>query len=182
MKVGAAQFFTNALDTKTQGLDVILSYNTTMGGHQFRFSYAGNFNDMSLGDIKTSPKLRGKKEIYFGAREQAFLLASAPKSKMTFSIDHSMDRFHSSLRLVRFGTVTLIDWLDTKDLYESKITTDLSFGYDLSNNVSLVVGGANLFNEYPTQQDTETETGGLWDAGQMGFSGRFYFARLNFRF
>lgn len=182
LNVGAAQFFTNALDTKSQGLDVILTYNRAIGSHQFRFSFAGNFNDMTLGEIKTSPKLRGKKDIYFGAREQAFLLASAPKNKMTFSIDHAMNRFHSSLRFVRFGKVTLIDWLDTPDIYDSKTTTDFSIGYDLTNNVTLVLGGANVFDEYPAQQDTETETGGLWDAVQMGFSGRFYFARLNFKF
>ena len=29
----------------------------------------------------------------------------------------------------------------------------------------------DIFDVYPTQQDTETETGGLWDAVQMGFSG-----------
>lgn len=182
LNVGAAQFFTNALDTKTRGLDVILTYHQEFVGHQFRFSYAGNFNEMKLGKVKTSPKLRGKEGTYFGPREQRFLLASAPPSKMTFTVDHNWGRFNSTVRFVRFDKVTLIDWLDTKDVYEPKITTDMSFGYNLTDNILLVVGGANIFDVYPTQQqDTETETGGLWDAVQMGFSGRFYFARLNFR-
>ena len=43
------------------------------------------------------------------------------------------------------------------------------------------MGGTNLFNAYPSPQDTETETGGVWDAVQMGFSGAYYFARLDFR-
>jgi iron complex outermembrane receptor protein len=38
-----------------------------------------------------------------------------------------------------------------------------------------------IFDAYPSQQDTETETGGLWDAVQMGSSGAFYFLRLNIR-
>lgn len=181
LDVGAAQFFTNAIDTKTSGIDVILTYSKNFGDNQLKLSYAGNFNKMKLGEVKTSPKLAGKKDIYFGKREQFFLLASAPSNKMTFSLDYSLNRLHANLRLVRFGKVTLVDWLDTEDVYEPQITTDISIGYDLSHNLSLIIGGSNLFNTYPTLQDTETETGGLWDAVQMGFSGRFYFAKLNFR-
>ena len=84
-------------------------------------------------------------------------------------------------RFTRFGEVTLIDWLDTEDVYAARITTDASASYRLSNNLSFTIGGDNLFNRYPSQQDTETETGGLWDAVQMGFSGAFYYARLSFK-
>ncbi len=182
LDVGAAQFFTNALDTKTSGLDLIVTYSRSIGIHDFRFSYAGNINSMELGKVKTSPKLRGKEDIYFGNREQHFLLASAPPRKMAFTVDHSMGRLHTTLRFVNFGKITLIDWLDTEDVYDARTTTDLSLGYDLANSVQLIVGGANLLDAYPKEQDTETETGGIFDAVQMGFSGRFLFARLNFRF
>jgi hypothetical protein len=39
----------------------------------------------------------------------------------------------------------------------------------------------STFNACPSPQDTETETGGVWDAVQMGFSGAYYFVRLDFR-
>ncbi len=180
--VGAAQFFTNAIDTKTKGLDVIVTWNRDFGGYRLGASLAGNFNDMELGDIQTSPKLRGKEDIYFGPREQHFLLASAPDSKVNLTLDYARDRWESTLRLVRFGEVTLIDWLDTEDVYEAKITTDLALTYRFSGRASVTLGGNNIFDVYPTQQDTETETGGLWDAVQMGFSGAYWFAKLNFRF
>ena len=101
---------------------------------------------------------------------------------MTLTFDYGVYRFHPSLRFVYFGKVTLIDWLDTEDIYEAKMTTDFSLGYDITDKVLLTLGGANVLNVYPTQQDTETETGGVWDAVQMGFSGRFYYAKLSFRF
>jgi iron complex outermembrane receptor protein len=176
--VGAAQFFTNALDTKTTGVDVILSYQNSFDENNLRFSFAGNFNNMELGDINTSRKLKGKEDIYFGRREQAFLLASAPETKLSFAIDYGRDKFNASVRMIYFGEITLIDWLDTEDIYEAKLTTDASLSYDFTDNLTLLVGGANLFDIYPTQQDTETESGGLWDAVQMGFSGRFLFGKL----
>jgi iron complex outermembrane receptor protein len=181
LNVGAAQFFTNALDTRTLGLDVVLTYVRRFGEHRLSGSLAGNFNDMELGAIKTSPKLAGKEEIYFGPREKHFLLASAPRDKFSLMATHGRGRLETTARLVRFGKVILMDWEDTEDVYFAKTTIDLTFNYRLSDNMSLSFGGANLFNRYPDHQDTETESGGIWDAVQMGTAGAFYFAKLNFK-
>lgn len=181
MGVGAAQFFTNALDTRTRGIDVVLTFGHRLGAHDMNWSLAGNFNDMELGAVKTTPRLAGKEDIYFGAREQHFLLASAPPTKITFGLDHRVNRLETSARLVHYGRIVLIDWLDTPDVYESRRVLDLSLGYRLTNRARVTLGATNLLNSYPTQQDTETETGGLWDAVQMGSSGTFVFAKLNFR-
>jgi iron complex outermembrane receptor protein len=185
LNVGAAQFFTNAIDTKTSGIDIILSWAKVIGKSRFQATLAGNFNDfkdIKPEDITTSEKLKGKEDIYFGSREQKFLLASAPDSKINLTLDYRLQRFNAILRLVRFGEVILEDWLGTDDVYKSKTVADLTLGYDITRNLSLNIGTANLLNVYPTQQDTETETGGLWDAVQMGFGGTFYFARLGFKF
>lgn len=62
-----------------------------------------------------------------------------------------------------------------------RITTDLAVARKLTDNISFTLGGVNIFNVYPTRQDTETESGGLWDPVQMGFNGAFYYARLRFK-
>ncbi|UII32687.1 TonB-dependent receptor [Fulvivirga ulvae] len=182
LNVGAAQFFTNAVDTRTTGVDIIVQYSTRMGRGDLKATMAANFNDMSIEDIKTNQKLAGKEDIYFGEREQYFLLASAPDSKINLTLDYTIDKFNINLRLVRFDEVILIDWLGTKDVYEAKISTDLALGYKFTDNIRLIVGGSNILDELPTRQDTETETGGLWDPVQMGFNGAFYFAKLGFTF
>jgi len=179
--VGAAQFFTNAISTETRGVDVILTYQRASAWQRWGASLAANVNHMELGTINTSPKLRGKEDTYYGPREQFFLLASAPDSKISFQANYGVGSLDALARFTRFGEVTLIDWLDTEDVYAARITTDASASYRLSNNLSFTIGGDNLFNRYPSQQDTETETGGLWDAVQMGFSGAFYYARLSFK-
>ncbi len=182
LNVGAAQFFTNAIDTRTLGLDLVLGWSHMIGGGRFRATFAANFNQMELGDITTNDKLKGKEDIYFGTREQKFLLASAPDSKMNLTLDYRLKKFHANVRLVRFGEVVLEDWLGTDDVYEAAIVADLLLGYNLTKNLSLSVGAANILNAYPIQQDTETETGGLWDAVQMGTNGAFYFAKLGVMF
>jgi iron complex outermembrane recepter protein len=177
--VGAAQFFTNAIDTRSRGIDIVASHQLYIADHRLRLSLAANFNDMELGAVHTNDRLAGKEDTYFGAREQAFLVASAPDSKVSATLDHNFGRLDSELRVTRFGEVRFIDWLDTDDVYRARATTDLSVGYRMSDRLRITIGSANLFNVYPTQQDTETESGGVWDAVQMGFSGAFYFARLS---
>jgi iron complex outermembrane recepter protein len=181
--VGAAQFFTNAVDTRTLGLDVILAYSTTfINNNLLNISYAANFNDLELQDIKTSPKLTGKEDIYFGIREQKFLLASAPPSKMNLIADYKMNAWNLNVKFNRFGEIVLIDWLGEEDVYKAKTTTDLAISRSFSKNLAATIGAVNIFNTYPTEQDTETESGGLWDPVQMGISGAFYYARLRFSF
>ncbi|MCA9541108.1 MAG: TonB-dependent receptor [Myxococcales bacterium] len=179
--VGAAQFFTNALDTRTWGLDVVGTWAPRFGEHQPRVSLAGNFNKMELGDIHAPKRLAGKEETFFGRREQKFLLASAPPSKITLGLGYSWRMLSADVRLIRWDEVVLIDWLDTEDVYDAAITVDASIAAHLTDWLTLTIGAENALNVYPTQQDTETETGGLWDAVQMGSAGAFYFTRLGLK-
>jgi iron complex outermembrane receptor protein len=192
LNIGAAQFFTNAVNTTSKGADAILTYSASFSGNQaLRFSLAANLNNMVIDKIYTNQKLQGKENTYFGLREQYFLLASAPKSKFNFGIDYSKDKFFANLKLTRFGKVKLINWSDNGDnivdpgevdTYNPKITADLSVGYNLKN-FTFTIGGVNLLNTYPDKHDPGlTESGGIWDAVQMGFSGAFYFARIGFKF
>jgi iron complex outermembrane recepter protein len=141
--------------------------------------------------IYTNQKLKGKESTYFGLRDQYFLRASAPKNKFSLGVDYSKGNFFANLKLTRFGKVELINWNDNGDnivdegeldTYLPKITTDLSAGYNLKN-FTFTVGGANILNVYPDKHDpASTESGGIWDCVQMGFSGAFYFAKVGFKF
>jgi iron complex outermembrane recepter protein len=181
--VSAVQFFTNAVNTSTVGADIVVSYSFRKDLNNFRISLAGNFNDMKIDEVFTNDKLAGKEDIYFGKREQYFLLASAPKSKVNLTLEYNRSKFNANVRFVQFGKVELVNFADEIDTYDPKMTTDVSVGYELTRNLNLVIGGANIFNVYPDQQDAEnSESGGIWDAVQMGFSGAYYFARLGFKF
>jgi iron complex outermembrane receptor protein len=192
LNIGAAQFFTNAVNTTSNGADAILTYSTSFSSQQnLKFSLAANFNNMVIDKIYTNQKLEGKENTYFGLREQYFLLASAPKSKFNFGVDYSKGNFFANLKLTMFGEVKLINWSDNGDniadpgevdTYNPKITADLSVGYNL-RNFTFTLGGLNILNTYPDKHDPGlTESGGIWDCVQMGFSGAFYFIKVGFKF
>lgn len=194
--VDSAQFFTNGADTKTTGLDIILSWKTEVGMESsLGATFLGNFNDMKIDKI-----LNGNldEQTFFGERDKAFLLASAPDSKLSLALTYNKRWFDAALTLTRFSEVTLLDWqaeedsaeyggfdakiLAATDAYGAKMVTDLNLGFNLSHNLKLNVGSNNLFNIYPDQQDDWTEGGGYWDAVQMGFGGAYYYAKMNYRF
>ncbi|KAA6438669.1 TonB-dependent receptor [Dyadobacter flavalbus] len=184
LRVGKAQFFTNALSyTTTKGIDVIVAHTTPLGVGRLSSTLAANFNWMELGPVNTSPKLAGKEDIYFDERERRFVLASAPPSKINLTLDYSVDKFSFMLRFIRFGEIKLANWDYELDVYKPRIQTDVTLNYKVSKNFSLSVGGSNIFNVYPDLSlPALTESGGAWDPVQMGSNGAFIFTRLGFRF
>ncbi|AZA81244.1 TonB-dependent receptor [Chryseobacterium lactis] len=185
--IDQAQFFSNAINTRTKGIDLILSYTESLGSGKLTATLAGNYNDMEITKVNTSKQLEGKENIYLSARERAFILASAPKTKVNLNLNYKINKFNVNLQMVRFDKVTLIGYDDLEQVYNPKVTTDLSFGYEFSRNLNLTLGSKNVFNRYPTLQSAHvttgnTEGGGIFDPVQMGFAGRQVFARLNFKF
>lgn len=183
LNVGYARFFTNAVSTTTMGLDAIIAYKFYMAENTLTLTYAGNFNDMTIDSVYTNEALIGKEQNYFSDRERLFLLASAPPVKMHVNAEYATKKLNLNLRVNYFGEINLINYSGLPYTYSPKTTLDASVGYDVSNNLHVTVGGANLLNTYPDPTDPyETETGGAWDAVQMGFGGTFLFAKLGFTF
>lgn len=183
LNVGYARFFTNAVDTRTSGLDVVIAYKKYLQENSLTITYAGNFNSMEIDNIYTNDLLTGKEENYFSEREQYFLLASAPPVKMNLTTEYATPKLNLNLRLNYFGEISLINYSGNPYVYSPKATVDISAGYDVTNNMHITIGAANLLNTYPDPTDPyETETGGAWDAVQMGFNGTFIFAKFGFKF
>ena len=179
--VDQVQFFANAANTKTLGLDIVLAWKKKFDTSSLSATLVGNINNMKISKVNNGAL---DKDIFFGAREQAFLLASAPKNKFGLNLNYSNKNFDAGLAFTHFSKVVLIDYSGEDDVYSAKTVTDLTLGYKLTKNLKLTVGSNNLFNMYPDKQDEtgNTEAGGYWDAVQMGFNGAYYYARLGFNF
>ncbi|NCT18448.1 MAG: TonB-dependent receptor [Flavobacteriaceae bacterium CG_4_8_14_3_um_filter_34_10] len=193
--VEAAQFFANGANTETTGLDIVLSHRAKIGNGTLTSSFIGNINNMTITDVKNGSL---DEQTFFGERDKAFLLASAPDSKLTLNLKYDIKWFDAALGLTRFSEVTLLDFqmfedvadygsfanqvAAASDIYSEKYVTDLNLGFKLNENMKLNIGSNNLFNIYPDQQDDWSEGGGYWDSVQMGFGGAYYYAKLNLNF
>ena len=194
LNVGSARFFANAINTSSDGFDLIASFGGRLGENQrYAITLAGNYNSMNIDGVNTSPKLLGKEDSYLSTREKLFILASAPKLKGNLSFDYRALRWGFNARLTYFDKIELEDYIGTLDVYDARMTLDLSVSYDITPNLRWTIGGANILNAYPTAQKdfygpgpndytAESEGGGLYDPVQMGFNGAFLFSRVGLRF
>ncbi|KAB2957414.1 MAG: TonB-dependent receptor [Thermoanaerobaculia bacterium] len=183
-----ARFFTNAIDTRTRGVDLTLAHRRALGSGNLTSFVAVNHNETDVQRINTAPGLAGKEDIYFNTRERLFVEGSAPEWKGTLGGDFRVGRWSTGLRLTYFGDVVSGTWSQVDDpfapsqRYSPRLSTDVHVGFDVTDRIRLVVGGTNIFDEMPTEQDpNETENGARWENIQMGFNGAGYFARLGFR-
>ncbi|MES2430689.1 MAG: TonB-dependent receptor [Bacteroidota bacterium] len=75
--------------------------------------------------------------------------------------------------------------------YKGKVVSDLYFSYKICKSSTFFIGADNIFNVHPTlgivqlaklNDIGDTESGGPWDAVQMGSNGMRLFAKLSFKF
>ncbi|MCG8476961.1 MAG: TonB-dependent receptor [Cytophagales bacterium] len=202
---GRAQFFSNAINTETMGLDIINTFNFRIGQGYLKSVLAANFNETEVGDdINTSELLKGKENIYFDREQRAVYETGTPASKISWTNNFSWNRFSTMLRVVRFGSIEyhypsadfesskahnkFTEQTETRDqTFGAKFVTDLSLSYELTDNLTVTAGANNLFDVYPdkhTHQSNTSDGRFIYSRRmtQFGFNGAFYFARLNVKF
>lgn len=141
---------------------------------------------------------------YFNREDQSRIEVANPSSKANFTINYNHKKFGVMLRFAYFGKVTYLDptinpanpgafpvnaytgQKETLDQeFSAKTVTDLSLSYDLNKSFTLTAGANNLFDVY---QDAHTHSSNVSlgrfiysrRVQQMGFNGRFVFARISF--
>jgi len=179
-----ARFFANAIDTKTRGIDAVLSYSDQFGKGRFQADLSGVFVKTEVvGAVKASPLLAGKESIYFDRSSRIYLESAVPRTKVNLSLSYNVNKWGFYLRNVYFGSVDAATNVEADaQTFGSKVVTDLTTSYSLFSNLRITVGANNLFDIYP-----DKTIGGNTGAGyfiysrtgqQFGFNGRFIFARL----
>lgn len=147
---------------------------------------------------------------FLSDREQKFILASAPPVKITANLEYGIKAVSIGMRLNYFGEITLLGYgedglginpmvptdadetiyVEDKYVYGAKLVPDLYLGFRINPKASLNIGVDNITNVHPdlgfapgaAGWGFNNETGGPWDAVQMGGNGRRMFVRLGVNF
>ena len=188
-----AAFFANAIDTESSGLDIVVTHSASLGqGKRIINDLAMTFfGNEQVGDIKASPLLeeKGLVDTYFDETSRIYLEEAVPNEKITLSNTLFINDFTVYMRNTYFGETTEATNIATLDpsvdyTYSGKIVTDLSFGYNFSQDLSLTIGANNLLDVYPDEADPTFQSSGRFiysrRSPQFSFGGRHLFARLAF--
>ncbi len=182
-----AQYFANAANTRTRGVDVVSEY-TVRSGNLGTVKLSAAWSNAQTTILRLAPTpgvLDGLGLTLFGRQTQLFLTEALPRSKVVASGTWSLGRAHALLRLTRFGQYVEPSTVAARDaLFGAKVVTDLDLGYQLTSSVDVSVGANNLFDVYPDKNGIIAYDGsGQYGAfAPFGLSGGFYYARIGWKF
>lgn len=191
--ITSLKFFTNAVDTKTTGFDIVAEYLMQVGTGQLNITAAYNNNKTEIvGEIATPQPIADAGVELFDRKEQSRILSSRPNQKLIFGVGYNLNKLTLFLNNTLFGEVT---WQHATDpamdqTFSSKVLTDLNLEYQLTSVIRFTVGVNNLLNVYPDEIDTKgdvvTDLGGRfkypWEVNQFGFNGTTLSGKLSFVF
>ncbi len=176
--VATVQFFANAVNTTNYGLDIVVDYSKKWGKNGIRALLAGNFQKMKVDDINVPSALNGtqlNRKTFFSDREEAFLLASAPNTKMNLNLEYNWKKLSVGTNLTYYGKIKLMGFGDaTADNpnqtginpmvptdadpnvyvpehfnFKGKLVTDVYVAYKLCKRITLFAGADNVLNVHP---------------------------------
>jgi iron complex outermembrane recepter protein len=192
--INSAIFFTNAINTETRGLDVVLSGNVPLGKGGLDITLAGNVNETSVvGPVQTTSKLPKDSlntNTLFNIEERGRVEHGQPRNKVSLSLNYRIGKLGLMVRNTRFGEVgTIFNGTDrTRDeFFSPKVVTDASISFRPFSSLNIVVGANNLLDVYPDKQKNPANVSlGRFvysrGATQFGFNGGYYYVGLNFSF
>ncbi len=184
--ITSLKFFINAVNTLSQGVDIVGTYNIDM----FRFNLAATFAKHSIeGKINTPSVLARDGLDIFDRKEQSRILTSRPTTKVVLGGQYTFDAFRVGANATYFGEVT---WQHASDpakdqTFSAKTLVDLNVNYKVNSALSFSLLVNNVFNVYPDVIDTKgdfvTDLGGRfkypWEVNQFGFNGTTYYLTAN---
>ena len=181
--IAAVQFPTNALDTKSDGIDVVANYRMLAGNGTFDFVFAFNYSKNRITRVSPLPAiLQGTPTIYTSALDIVTINAierNRPDRRSSFTTNYSLGRFHAMGRASDYGSY--VDGsLDGLETFGAKMLLDGELGYRFQA-VNISIGARNLLNVYPDQvQVSDNTNNGTFiypGASPFGYNGRFVYLR-----
>ncbi|WP_438422531.1 TonB-dependent receptor domain-containing protein [Aquimarina macrocephali] len=194
----SARFFVNAIDTKSQGIDVVVSHKADFGENAtLKSDLSATFAETEVEEIRIPARIAsaGQGGNFFDAQEEAFLTLAQPRTKLSLTNALSIGRYNVLLRNVFFGEVTDPDdfngdqrvegtVVSNDAVYGGKVITDLSVSAKVFENLNITIGANNLLDVYPDENRAGGTAGDQFvysrRTSQFGYTGRFLFARINF--
>ncbi len=191
--IGGGRYFTNGIDTRTQGADFTSSYTFKLpSGDRLKLTAAANVNNTKVTRVADTPAnvlaLTGGTPI-FDYQSIGRFQKGTPRTTLNFSATYDLGKMFTFLvREVRYGEVTSYGTIPNGSLDQTlgaKWLTDVDVSYHYNKKLSVGVGANNVFNTNPDKLNSLNNISGINQYSSFspfGFNGGFYYGRVDFKF
>jgi iron complex outermembrane receptor protein len=162
---GGGQFFLNAVDTETKGVDIVstLSDIGLLGGYM-SITFAANFTETDITRIFSSSSTIGAlpPEVIFGGFQPSVIETWQPEDRVSLSANWVNDAWSASAALNRYGEYTTVD--SGSQTYGAEMLVDVRVNYQLNDNLGFFVSGNNIFDTVPDEVTNSGSRGGDFES------------------
>ncbi len=171
------RFFINDFSSRNQGIDVVSTYAPPELGGGTVFSFTFNYTHTEL----------TKESRLLTAGDVLGLQRGVPRTRWNVALNQQVARVGVLARLNYYGA-----WVDHFDarfvrgadapLLDGRYIVDLEATIPITRDVTLAVGGQNVFDTFSQRMDLFADIFGLpySQFTPWGMSGGYYYARLNY--
>ncbi|MBS0476045.1 MAG: TonB-dependent receptor [Proteobacteria bacterium] len=182
---GDVNYFTNALDTSTRGIDVVGTYRTDLANGRLNLTLAYNYNQNKVKRFEAGTISAAQIDVAENL---------APHHRLNLSAGWTLGDLGLNLAGHYYSS-----WRSETDYagqtFGAKVTADAEVSYTFMQHFTLAVGANNLFDTYPDKIKASPTnpiyalTNSLSDGqvyprmgGPFGFNGGFWYARLKVKY
>lgn len=209
--VGAAQFFINAVDTTTNGVDVVLDYTQRLSKGSLKATAAANFTNTTVDAVHVPPSMQARfdgiaggpervAELFLGRYGTNRLEDVLPRQKGTLAARWDYSGWSTGVRANFFGPTAYhsdtpvnasdltMGYLD--ESFGAKATFDVDVGYRIGG-LWWSVGANNVLNTFPDElkrNENRNSDQFLYSPASVpagapyGIDGAFYYVRAEYKY
>lgn len=187
------QFFTNAIDTKTKGIDFVADYGMDLEewGNLVVTSVI-HYNKTEVESINSPAGIA--ESMIFDQAQVDLTETGQPRQRFSLSMAWNKGNWDANLRFNRYGKIKTSyftesltgdvvidadgdgndDFIDNARKVDGVWVADLDLSYAFDNGLRVTVGAENLFDEYPDELNTAADgtpltVPGLITGGSFGY-------------
>ena len=183
-----ARFFTNAIDTTTEGYEVTANTRVGLGNAgrvAFQAAWAHSKNEITR-IAPTPPQLAAFQSVLFDRLEQRRLTCGQPKDMGRFTSDWRRDEWGATARAAYYGPYCSIDSANTANdqTFGHEWVFDLELSYQLGKAL-IAAGVQNILDNVPDRNIAVNSNSGIFTYPRnapFGFNGRYVYLRTGYAF
>ena len=186
--VGAARYFTNAVDTRTKGVDLVSTYRLNLQQYgRADLTLAYNHNDNEVKRVADTPAVLSAQNLLLVDRQTVNrLTVGSPKDKFSLAGDYTRGIWNGRATVTRYGEFTVPQNDPALDQnYDPQWVLDLAASVRVGSQWRLTAGIDNVTNRYPAQVTSlanlnvnGTQPYSVW--APNGFNGRYFYVKAGY--
>lgn len=186
------RFFSNAINTRTKGVDIVFSGRWPINNSELETSLAANLTRTNLyGAIlyaKNLPDDSIYRNLLVNREERNRVEDAFPRNKIIFNITYNVGKWKLNANFVHYGSVNLKAndiGRNPDETLSAKTIAAFNFAFRMKSFLTLTIGAENLFNTYPDsiKYDLNSQNGLLIynpNFAPFGINGGYYYINMSF--